>query len=170
MTMTTDAEIYCRANPTVPIAQVARLYGLDRTVLSKHLRGKSVSREVYRQQCDRKLSPAQEKRLIKHINVLTDRGWAPSYPMVRRFAAEISQKSVGKNWPGKFVKRNKKVLASGFLQAIEIARKKADSAKSYQRWFDQVSNPIPPCCCCINLICAVECEHRPLSCIAEEYI
>lgn len=170
MTVTTEAEIYARANPTVRIAEVARLYGLDRSTLSRHLAGKTTSREVYRQQCERKLSPPQEKRLVKHINVLTDRGWAPSYPMVRRFAAEISKKSVGKNWPGKFVKRNEKHLASGFLQAIEIARKKADSAKSYQRWFDQVFEPLPPCCCCIKLMCAVERLHRSLSCLAQEYI
>ena len=63
--------------------------------------------------------------------MLTDRGWTLSYLIVRRLAVEISKKSVEKNWPGKFVKRNKKQLASRFLQAIEIARKKVDSAKSY---------------------------------------
>ena len=131
MTRTTDAEAFYKANPGTTITAAAKKFGVERSVLSKHLSGKTVSREVYRQTCERKLTPIQEQKLVKHINVLTDRGWAPSYPMVRRFVAEISKKSIGKNWPGKFVDRNKKHLARGFLEAIEIARTKADSAKSY---------------------------------------
>ncbi len=97
-----------------------------------------MSREEYRRNCDRKLTEVQENRLVKHINVLTERGNAPTYAMVRRFAEELSKKSMGKNWPHKFVKRNNKKLSTGYLDAIEMSRKKADSARSYQRWFDQV--------------------------------
>jgi hypothetical protein len=132
------AKKYLEANPGCTITAAAEKYGLTRSVLSRYVRGVTMSREQYRRNCDRKLTEIQEKKLVKHINVLTDRGWAPSYPMVRRFAAEISKKSVGKNWPAKFVKRHSNILNRGFLEAIEIARKKADSAKGYQRWFDQV--------------------------------
>jgi hypothetical protein len=102
----------------------------------------TVSREEYRRNINRKLTEVQEKKLIKYINTLTDRGNAPTYPLVRRFAQEICKKSVGKNWPKKFVKRYPNDLREGFLEAIEISRKKADSAKSYQLWFDQVFQPI----------------------------
>lgn len=56
--------------------------------------------------------------------------------MVNRFASEISKKSIGKNWAAKFIKRNSDKLVSGFLQAIEVNRTKADSISNYQRWFD----------------------------------
>lgn len=132
------AKQYLWDNPGTPVAAAARLYGVDRSTLSRQFRGVTIPREQYLAQNGRKLSPVQEKRLIRHINVLTERGNAPTYPMVNRFASEISKKSMGKNWAARFVKRNSKTLASGFLQAIEANRTKADSVANYQRWFDQV--------------------------------
>jgi hypothetical protein len=132
------AKKYLEDNPGSTYQFAADKYGISRSALSRYMRGITISREQYRQQCDRKLTQTQEKQLVKHIKTLTNRGWAPTYPMVRRFAKEISKKSVGKNWPAKFVNRNRKDLATGFLEAIEIARKKADSVKGYQRWFNQV--------------------------------
>lgn len=134
-----DAIIHLKLNPTCTIQSAATLFGLDRSNLSRRFRGKTVSREQYLHQINRKLTVSQEKKLIKHVNILTNHGNLPTYPMVRRFASEISKKSLGKHWAQKFVKRYKDKLSSGFLDAIEVNRKKADSPKSYQRWFDQVS-------------------------------
>lgn len=133
-----EAKRYYLDNPGTTFAAAAKLYGVDRSTLSRQIRGITIPREQYLTQNGRKLSPVQEKRLIKHINVLTERGNAPTYPMIKRFASEISKKSMGKNWAAKFVKRYSNKLASGFLQAIEASRTKADSVTSYQRWFDQV--------------------------------
>jgi transposase-like protein len=132
------AKQYFLDNPGTTISSAARLFGVNRSTLSRQLRGVTMSREAYLQQTNRKLSIAQEKRLIKHINVLTERGNAPKYPMINRFTAEISGKSMGKNWAARFVKRFSGELSSSFLQAIEASRTKADSVVSYQRWFDQV--------------------------------
>jgi transposase-like protein len=137
---TKAAEKYLQDNPDATITSVAKLFGVNRSTLSRHARGVTMARDEYLRNCDRKLTIVQETRLVKHINVLTNRGYAPSHQMVRRFAQEIGKKSVGKNWPRKFVKRHSNILASGFLDAIELSRKMADSAKSYQRWFDQVFN------------------------------
>ncbi len=133
-----DAKKYIQANPGTTITFAAKLFNVSRSTLSRQYRGVTVPREQYLRNIDRKLTEKQEMKLVKHINTLTLRGNAPTYPMVRRYAEEISKKSMGKNWPGKFVQRQSKHLDRGFLDAIEISRKKADSAKRYQRWFDQV--------------------------------
>jgi hypothetical protein len=133
-----DAKQYLTDNPGTTVTAAAKLFDVNRSTLSRQFRGVTIPREQYLTQNGRNLSPVQEKQLIKHINVLTERGNAPTYPMVNRFASEISKKSIGKNWAAKFVKRNSDKLASGFLQAIEANRTKADSVSNYQRWFDQV--------------------------------
>ena len=138
-----DAKRWLDEHEDAKIAGTARLFGVHPSTLSRQWRGITVSRDEYKRNVSRLLTDAQEKRLVKYINVLTERGNAPSYTMIRRFAAEISKKSVGKNWPSAFVSRNSKTLSSGYLDAIEMTRKKADSVKNYQKWFDQVQNLNP---------------------------
>lgn len=164
------AKQYLIDNPDATKQFTADLFGVNRSTLSRQARGITTSREEYRRNINRNLTETQEKKLIKHINTLTERGNAPTYPMVRRFAEEICKKSVGKNWPWKFVKRNSNKLASGFLDAIEIGRKKADSANSYQRWFDQVLLIILSIWCCSNCLYIVVRSYRQTRHQASQHI
>lgn len=82
------------------------------------------------------LDPDQEKYLVKYIEKLCKEGLPPTKDMIRNFAAEIAKKEIGKNWPDRFVERQKLELVSRWTMAMDQARHKADSAKKYEHYFD----------------------------------
>ena len=75
----------------------AKKHGIDRTTVSKHIRGvtphQGESYTHYRQA----LTNAQKEVLIGHINSLTNRGMPPTTYIVKNLAEEIRGASIGKN-------------------------------------------------------------------------
>jgi transcriptional regulator with XRE-family HTH domain len=89
------AKKYWRANKHLTKQYVADLYGVDRSTLSRQLRGKTVPRAQYKQEIARKLTDIQEKKLCDHKDRLTVRGIPPTFAHVRRLAEEMSKKEIG---------------------------------------------------------------------------
>lgn len=122
-------------------AQVAKLYGVDRSVLSRRHRGVCTSRDQqYENQ--RHLNNVQERELVQYIEALCKRGLPPTASMIRNFAAEISKKPVGKCWVPRFLERHKVKLLSRWTTALDRQRHKADSAYKYSLYFELLRTKI----------------------------
>ena len=80
----------------------------------------------------------EEEELIKHINMLTDRGLPPTSAMVQNIAEEMIGRAVGKNWTGQFVKRYKDRLQSVYLRNIDNMWTQSEYAPMIQHFFDLV--------------------------------
>jgi len=124
---------------SINYAQTAREYGVDDTTLRRRHQGKQVSRHKAAFESKSLLTDVQEQVLLSHIKRLTERGIPPTPQMVRNFAEEIGKERPGKNWVYKFVKRHAKELDSRYLKGFDFCRKRADRLKSYQAWFQLVS-------------------------------
>jgi len=116
----------------------AKKFNINRTTLSRRHRGITTSVKESKQTTSI-LSNQQEKKLIRYINKLTERGIPFPNAMIRGFAYNISGKQPGKNWSYEFVRRHSDILQSKFLQGADLERKKADNAYQYQLYFDLVS-------------------------------
>ena len=114
-------------------------FGVDRTTISKRVRGLTRSRKeaasVYLQ-C---LTNVQELTLIKTINKLTDRVIPPTTSMVRSLAEEVRGCAVRKNWVSAFVRRHKDVLKSVYLRNLDDLRVTAEHALMFVLFFKTVS-------------------------------
>jgi hypothetical protein len=118
-------------------AATAKKYGVNRSTLSRRHRGVTHARGSHEDH-GQLLSNQQSKCLVAYINRLTERGFPPSIRMVRRFAYDISENQPGKNWAARWVKSQVNELASDFLQAIDLSRKKAENPSQFLRYFQQV--------------------------------
>jgi hypothetical protein len=113
----------------------AAKYNIDRTTISKRIRGLTKSRkdaDSFWRQC---LTSAQEETLIAHINKLTDRGMPPTSSIVRNLAEEIRGAKVGKNWTGQFIRRHRDRLRSLYLRNIDNLRVTAEYAPMFTLFF-----------------------------------
>jgi hypothetical protein len=116
-------------------SKAAAKFNVDRTTISKRIRGLTKSRkdaDSFWRQC---LTNAQEETLIAHINKLTDRGMPPTSSIVRNLAEEIRGAKVGKNWTGQFIRRHKNRLTSLYLRNIDNLRVTADYAPMFTLFF-----------------------------------
>jgi hypothetical protein len=89
------AEVESSLDPNY--TEIAKKYGLERSTLSRHARGKTTSREDFQSQVHQCLTDAQERVLIHQINRLTERGIPPTSQMVKNFVEEMIGRAVGKN-------------------------------------------------------------------------
>ncbi len=107
------------------IAAVAPKFGVDRTRLSKRWRGLQGSRND-KYENDRAFNTNQEIELVQYIEKLCKRGIAPTYEMMRNFAAEISQKYIGKNGVYRFLERHHLEVFSKYTAPLDRNRYQAD--------------------------------------------
>jgi hypothetical protein len=116
-------------------SKAAAKFNVDRTTISKRIRGLTKSRrdaDSFWRQC---LTNAEEETLIAHINKLTDRGMPPTSSIVRNLAEEIRGAKVGKNWTRQFIQRHKNRLKSLYLRNIDNLRVTADYAPMFTLFF-----------------------------------
>ena len=121
--------------------EIAKRYGCNRSTLSKRHRGVQQSNQA-RIENMKLLSTVQEEHLLKYIHKLCDRGLPPSRSMIRNFAAQIAQKSVGLNWADRFVKNHNVELISHYATALDRQRFKADSPFKYNLYFELLKQKI----------------------------
>jgi len=105
----------------------ARKYGVCRSTLTRRHKGQTVSKQEFLSEVQQCLNNTQEEVLIRHINLLTDRGMPPTSQIVKNLAEEIIKRPVGKNWVSSFVYRHKDELKSVYLRTMDNLRIKADS-------------------------------------------
>lgn len=121
------------------IRGTARKFGVIESTLRRRHKGQTVSAQEASHVHKQRLSPAEERALIDQINDLTDRGIPPTVSMVRNFAEEMIEASVGKNWAANFVRRHNDQLKSLYLRNIDNSRIKAEYVPMFKRYFEGVS-------------------------------
>ena len=78
-------------------SKVVVKFEVDRTTLSKRIRGLTRSREEVTSFFLKALTNEQEEVLIERINKLTDRGMPPTSSIVKNLVEEIREREVSKN-------------------------------------------------------------------------
>ncbi|KAF2026101.1 hypothetical protein EK21DRAFT_74914 [Setomelanomma holmii] len=113
----------------------ADIFEVNRITLAQRCKGVqgSVAAKNINQ---RKLSPQQEAELTDYIKDFKSRGLPTTRAMMRHFAAEITKQPVGKEWVGRFLKRNKDHLTSKWAAGMDAVRHHADSEHNYNLNFD----------------------------------
>jgi hypothetical protein len=86
-----------RAGEFADYSKAATHFGVDRTSVSKRVRGLTKTRQEANSFYHQCLTNVQEEVLIGHINNLTDRGMPPTSHIVKNLAEEIRGREVGKN-------------------------------------------------------------------------
>jgi hypothetical protein len=110
------------------------MFGVERSVLSKHFYGKRVS-IVKANETKQLLTNKQELVLVNEIQKLCDWCLPPTPAIVTLWASHICGKEHGKNWSAEFKARHKDILDCRYLNTIDLARHKADSKASYSQYF-----------------------------------
>lgn len=118
----------------INLTQTAEKFGVQRSTLSRRWRGITHPR-AEKHQNQQLLTPVQESELIQYIDQLSERGLPLTRSMIHNFAAEIAQKPVGRCWADRFIKRHQFDLVSKYVEGMDIARKRADSAFKYSLYF-----------------------------------
>jgi hypothetical protein len=116
-------------------SKAAAKFNVDRTTISKRIRGLTKSKKDANSFWHQCLTNAEEETLIAHINKLTDRGMPPTSSIVRNLAEEIRGAKVGKNWTGQFIQRHKNRLRSLYLRNIDNLRVTAEYAPMFTLFF-----------------------------------
>ena len=123
-----------RASPSMNIATAARKHKVSRGALSRRSHGKATTMK----QCveaRRALTPQQETKLIDYIRIQSELCLPPTPAMVAKIASEMAGSTVSASWSSRFVARNKAILDSQYLNTLDLARHKADTRDSYERYF-----------------------------------
>ena len=123
------------------ISEAARKYNVNRSTLSKRVRGKTCSTaQGYQKQ--QLLTHKQELVLVEQINRLSEWCLPPTPSMVRAWAAALCGTEPGKNWAAAFGARHKDELDCKYLSTIDLERHKADSEHSYRQYFAVLNEKI----------------------------
>jgi hypothetical protein len=123
------------------VSETARMFNVERSVLSKHFRGKRVS-VAKANETKQLLTNKQELVLVKEIQRLCDCCLPPTLAMVALWASCVCGKQPGKNWSADFKARHKDVLDCRYLNTIDLSRHKADSAASHRQYFSTLRQKI----------------------------
>ncbi|EED20806.1 conserved hypothetical protein [Talaromyces stipitatus ATCC 10500] len=120
---------------------VAKMYGVDRTTLSRRYRGVTGSKEAHYDN-QRLLNDHQSKKLIQWIEMLCEKGLPPTPYMIANFAHELTDSKPGKNWASRWLNKHPNALISRYSTGIDRNRKRAGCAWSYALYFELISRKI----------------------------
>jgi len=76
---------------------------VNRQTLKRRFYGEQALRAFANSIHRQNLTIEQEEQLIRHINMLTNRGLPPTSSIVRNLAEEMINRPVGKNWTSQFI-------------------------------------------------------------------
>jgi flagellar motor protein MotB len=129
----------CRAVDNPNFSDIARQFPpVHRQTLQRRFDGHQNSRALANSIHRQNLTIEQEEQLIRHINMLTNRGLPPTSSIVRNLAEEMIKRCVGKNWTSGFIKRHQDRLESLYLRNIDNMRTQAKYAPMIELFFDLV--------------------------------
>jgi hypothetical protein len=117
-----------------PSISEARKLKVERSTLSKHFHGKrgSIAKANKKKEL---LTNKQELVFINHIQKLCDWCLPPTPAMVATWAKGMCGHQPNKNWSAGFKARHDDILDCRYLNTIDLARHKADSAASHRQYF-----------------------------------
>jgi transposase len=115
--------------------QVAKMFGVDRTTLSRRHKGVQGSREakIANQQ---RLNPQQEEEVCSHIERATRDGLPPTRGILKNFGSAVAQQEVSDSWVKRFRRRHPDKLITKWDTGIDRERQVADSKHKYELYFN----------------------------------
>ncbi|PVH90637.1 hypothetical protein DM02DRAFT_547429 [Periconia macrospinosa] len=122
-------------------SEIARKYGVERRTLARRHQGKNKSREAATEDQYR-LSPQQEKSLVKYIQLLTERRLPPTRSTIKNYASCVSESDVSETWVTRFLNRHREELKSIWTSAMDRCRHRADSVYKYELYFELLMEKI----------------------------
>lgn len=120
------------------LSEVARTYKVCQSTLWRRVNGKTVSKDL-RDAEKQLLTMEQESSLVSIINDLSYKGIPPTNRMIRNLAAELGGITPGKHWVERFLIRHNDSLLTSYLEGLDMSRKKSESIKVFNYYFEQVS-------------------------------
>ena len=129
-----EAIAFLRSSNKPNISEAARMFKVERSVLSKHFRGKRVS-VAMANETRQLLTNKQELVLVNEVQRLCDWCLPPTPAIVTLWASYMCGKEPSKNWSAGFKARHKDILDCRYLNTIDLARHKAESEASYSQYF-----------------------------------
>ena len=131
---------FLESSETVNYSETARDFKVDRVTLRRRFLSISTSKKEAAIHCSGKLSPEQENTLVQHIIKLTNRGTPPSPHIIKNFAEEMIQGSIGQQWTTRFIRRHESDLKSTYLHPIDHARQRAEYKPHFIKFYRLVSS------------------------------
>lgn len=132
-----------KQDPKSTIRQLARVYTIDRTTLSRRIDGRT-SREDTAPK-SRNLTLLEEEVIVREVLHLGSRGFPPKLCHIEDMANQLrttrGASRVGKNWTSTFIKRQPD-LTTRFTRSYDYQRAKCEDPAIIQGWFDLVRNMV----------------------------
>ncbi|KAI1676938.1 Tc5 transposase DNA-binding domain containing protein [Pyrenophora tritici-repentis] len=121
--------------------QVAKVFGVDRTTLSRRHKGLQVSYEakIANQQ---RLNPQQEDEVVGYIERATRDGLPPTRGILKNFGSAVAQQEVSDSWVDRFRHRHPDELTTKWDTGIDRERHLADSKHKYELYFNLLHSKI----------------------------
>ena len=101
--------------------QVLKIFGVNRTTLSRRHKGSQGTREakIANQQ---RLNPQQEEELCRHIEGATRDGLPPTRGILKNFGSAVAQQEVSDSWVRRFRRRHPDKLITKWDTGIDRER------------------------------------------------
>jgi hypothetical protein len=125
-----EAIAFLKSSTKPNISEAARIFQVERSVLSKRFRRTRAS-IAKANETKQLLTNKQELVLINEIQRLCDWCLPSTLVIVTLWASHICGKEPSKNWSVGFKARRKDILDYRYLNTINLIRHKADSKASY---------------------------------------
>ncbi|OAG21081.1 hypothetical protein CC77DRAFT_849744 [Alternaria alternata] len=121
--------------------QVSKIFGVDRTTLSRRHKGSQGTREakIANQQ---RLNPQQEQEVVSHIDRATRDGLPPTGSILKNFGSAVAQQEVSDSWVKRFRRRHPDKLITKWDTGIDRERHVADSKYKYELYFNLLHSEI----------------------------
>jgi hypothetical protein len=79
-----------------------------------------------------KLSPQQERELVRYTETLTERRMPPNREIIRNFASTVAKEPVSESWVTRFINRHQDQLTPRWTIAMDANCYAADSYTKYK--------------------------------------
>ena len=116
--------------------QVAKMFGVDRTTLSRRHRGAQRPRDTQVAEDRRNLNPQQEDELIRYIDGTTRAGVPPTRSILKNFGSAVAQHEVSESWVTRFQHRHPDELITKWDTGIDRERHLANNKRRYELYFN----------------------------------
>jgi hypothetical protein len=125
----------CEAGDKFSYREVAKMFGVDRTTLSRRHRGVQRSHRAQAQH-QLVLNPQQEEELVKYIERCTRDGLPPTRSMLQNLGSAVAQWEVSDSWITRFLHRHVDKLTTKWSAGMDRERHLADSKRKYELYFN----------------------------------
>jgi hypothetical protein len=120
------------------ITAIAKKYDIDRSTLSRRVRGVTRSRKDATSDDKKHLTEPQEMVLLDQIAWLNNKGIHPTPRIIRNMVERSLGHSIGHNWVTRFQQRYSDRITGIYLRGFDRDRKHADNPDTISHFYSNV--------------------------------